>query len=93
MIRTYDTDVVVIFLYKLATIPNDVWISFGVRRHQIYIAARVSVVSKKASTNVPRATETSVAVIFQHRRFMSVIVNERHVMEFRPEHSIILKSE
>ena len=41
MIRTCDTDVVVIILSKLASIPmaREVWISFGVGKHHMYIAA------------------------------------------------------
>ena len=41
MIRTCDTDVVVIILSKLASIPmaREVWISFGERKHHRYIAA------------------------------------------------------
>ena len=41
MIRTCDTDVVVIILSKLASIPmaREVWISSGVGKHHMYIAA------------------------------------------------------
>ena len=41
MIRTCYTDVVVIILSKLASIPmaREVWISFGVGKHHRYIAA------------------------------------------------------